>query len=191
MIGTPLYFSPEQAEMSGRDVDTRADIYALGLLLYELLTGTTPFERQRLQRLGLDEIRRIIREEEPPRPSTRIEALGDTADSVTANRHSDPKQLRRLLRGELDWIVMKCLEKDRGRRYDTADALARDIQRYLADEPVEASPPSTVYRLKKFVRRNKGPVLAASLVLLALTGGIIATTLALFEARHQERLARR
>ena len=117
MVGTPLYMTPEQAEMGGLDVDTRADIYALGVVLYELLTGTTPFDRRRLQTASIDEIRRIIREEEPVKPSTRIDALGDAIANVTANRRSDPKQLRRSLRGELDWIVMKCLEKDRTRRY--------------------------------------------------------------------------
>jgi serine/threonine protein kinase/tetratricopeptide (TPR) repeat protein len=175
MVGTPLYMSPEQAEMSGLDIDTRADIYAMGVLLYELLTGSTPFDKERLHTVAFDELRRIIRQEEPPRPSTRISTLADGAATVSANRGSDPKRLSRLVRGELDWIVMKCLEKDRNRRYETADGLARDVNRYLADEPVEASPPSTAYRLKKFLRRHKGPVLAASIIVLLLVGGIAGT----------------
>jgi len=194
MVGTPLYMSPEQAETSGLDVDTRTDIYALGVLLYELLTGTTPFDRGRLQTIGIDEIRRIIREEEPLKPSTGIDVLGATAVSVTANRKTDPKQLRRRLRGELDWIVMKCLEKDRKRRYETANGLVRDIQRYLRREPVEAGPPSAAYKLRKMLARNKTPVVAAALVLLALVGGIVGTTWGLLRAEKareqaQKRLA--
>src|SRR5262249_45057634 len=155
MIGTPLYMSPEQAGLSGLDVDTRSDIYSLGVLLYELLTGTTPLSRERLKDADYDEIRRIIREEEPPKPSHRISTLGQAASTVSAHRKSDPKRLSTLLRGELDWIVMKCLEKDRNRRYETASGLARDIERYLHDEPVQACPPSAWYRLRKFVRRNR------------------------------------
>ena len=170
MIGTPLYMSPEQAQMSGLDVDTRTDIYALGVLLYELLTGTTPFDGERLRTVGYDEMRRIIREEEPARPSTRMSTLGQAANTASANRQSDPKRLRQLLCGELDWIVMKALEKDRNRRYETASAFAADVQRYLNDEPVQACPPSAGYRLGKFLRRNKGPALAAALVVLALVG---------------------
>jgi serine/threonine protein kinase len=170
MVGTPLYMSPEQAALSNVDVDTRSDIYALGVLLYELLTGTTPFEKERLHRAGYDEMRRIIREEEPPRPSTRISTLGQAATTISTQRKSDPNRLANCLRGELDWIVMKCLEKDRSRRYETANGLARDVERYLADEPVLAGPPSARYRLRKFVRRNKGAVAAAALVLGALIG---------------------
>jgi serine/threonine protein kinase len=142
LLGTPLYMSPEQAGQSGMDVDTRSDIYSLGVLLYELLTGTTPFDKERLHQVDYDEMRRIIREEEPPKPSTRISALGQAATTVSTNRKSDPKQLSRLFRGELDGIAMKCLEKDRNRRYETANGLARDIERYLHDEPVQACPPS-------------------------------------------------
>jgi WD40 repeat protein/serine/threonine protein kinase len=178
MLGTPTYMSPEQAGLSGLDVDTRSDIYSLGVLLYELLTGTTPFDPKRFRAANYDEMRRIIREEEPPTPSTRISKLGQAAVTVAGQRHSDPKRLRQLLRGELDWIVMKCLEKDRNRRYETASALARDVERYLHDEPVQACPPSVSYRLGKSLRRNRGAVMTGSLVLAALlTAGAISTWL--------------
>jgi WD40 repeat protein/serine/threonine protein kinase len=168
MVGTPLYMSPEQAEMSGLDLDTRTDIYALGVLLYELLTGTTPFDGERLRAVGYDELRRIIREEEPARPSARVSTLGQAAPTVSANRQSDPKRLGQLFRGELDWIVMKALEKDRNRRYETASAFATDVQRYLRDEAVEACPPSAWYRLRKFARRHKQGLLTASVVAAAV-----------------------
>ncbi len=168
MIGTPLYMSPEQAGMSDLDIDTRSDIYSLGVLLYELLTGTTPFTKERFQRAAYDEIRRIIREEEPPKPSTRISTLGQDAATVSAIRQSDPKRLRRVVRGELDWIVMKALEKDRARRYETASAFAADVQCYLKDEPVEAWPPSAWYRFRKFARRNARALLTAAVVALAV-----------------------
>jgi serine/threonine protein kinase len=168
MIGTPLYMSPEQAEMSGLDVDTRSDIYSLGVLLYELLTGTTPFDKARLHEAAYDEIRRIIRHEEPPKPSTRISTLGQAAATTSTQRKSEPEKLRRLLRGDLDWIVMKCLDKDRNRRYETANGLARDIERYLTDEPVIARPPSTVYRFRKFARRQKTGLVLATVLTLAL-----------------------
>ncbi len=168
MIGTPLYMSPEQAQMSALEVDTRSDIYSLGVLLYELLTGTTPFSKERLREVSFDEVRRIIREEEPPQPSTRLSTLGQAAATVSARRKSDPRKLSRLFRGELDWIVMKALEKDPARRYETVGAFAADLQRYLMDEPVEACPPSVRYRLGKFVRRNGKALAFAGLVLLFL-----------------------
>jgi WD40 repeat protein/serine/threonine protein kinase len=186
LIGTPLYMSPEQAQMSGLDVDTRSDIYSLGVLLYELMTGTTPFDRKRLSTAAYDEICRIIREEEPPRPSTRFATPGQDSASVSANRKSDAKRLSQVFRGELDWIVMKALEKDRNRRYDSASAFAADVQRYLHDEPVQACPPTLGYRLRKVVRRHRQAALVISLVLLALVGGIVGTTLGLIEARQQE-----
>ena len=184
-IGTPLYMSPEQAALSGLDVDTRSDIYSLGVLLYELLTGTTPFDKERFRTAAYDEIRRIIREEEPPTPSTRLSDSKDTLASISAQRHTEPAKLTKLVRGELDWIVMKALEKDRNRRYETANGLAMDLKRYLADEPVEARPSSASYRLRKFLKRNKGPVLAASIVLLALVGGIIGTTVGMIHADNR------
>jgi eukaryotic-like serine/threonine-protein kinase len=187
LVGTPLYMSPEQAGQSGLDVDTRTDIYALGVLLYELLTGLTPFDGERMRTVGFDEMRRIIREEEPPKPSTRISTLGKAADTVSSNRRTDPKRLSELMRGELDWVVMKALEKDRSRRYDTASAFAADVRRYLADEPVLACPPSAGYRLRKFARRNRAAVTTACLVVLALAGGLAGTTWGLLRAEwHRE-----
>jgi serine/threonine protein kinase/tetratricopeptide (TPR) repeat protein len=181
LLGTPRYMSPEQAEYSNPDVDTRADIYALGVILYELLTGTTPLERQRLQEAAWHELLRLIKEDEPPRPSARL-SDSDSLASVAAQRQLEPVRLTRLVRGELDWIVMKCLEKDPSRRYETANGLARDVERYLADESVEACPPSAGYRLSKFFRRHKRPVLAAAIIFLLLVGGIAGTTWGLIQA---------
>jgi serine/threonine protein kinase len=185
MIGTPLYMSPEQAGQS-LDIDTRSDIYSLGVLLYELLTGTTPFTKRRFQHAAYDEIRRIIREEEPPKPSTRLSESKDSLPSISASRHIEPAKLTRLVRGELDWIVMKALEKDRGRRYETANGFAMDVQRYLRDEAVLACPPSARYRLKKFLRRHRRAVLAAGVVLLGLLIGIAGTVVGLVRAVRAE-----
>jgi serine/threonine protein kinase len=190
MIGTPLYMSPEQAELSPLDVDTRADIYALGVLLYELLTGTTPFEKERLGKASFDELRRIIREEEPPRPSTRLSTLKDKLTTAAAQRRTQPRQLVRAVRGELDWIVVKCLEKDRNRRYETANSLARDVERYLHDEPVLACPPSVAYRLRKFTRRNKLVITSATLVAVALVAGSAVSLWQAVRARRAQADAR-
>ena len=189
IVGTPAYMSPEQADPSSMDIDTRTDVYALGVMLYELLTGSPPIDAKQFKRGAILEMLRMVREVEPPRPSTRLSAA-NSRPNIAANRSIEPAKLAKLLQGELDWVVMKSLEKDRTRRYDTANGLALDIQRYLADEVVEARPPSTGYRLKKFVRRHKGQVIAASLVLFVLMGGIVGTTWGLFEARRQEQLAR-
>ncbi len=181
IVGTLEYMSPEQAELSQLDIDTRSDIYSLGVMLYELLTGTTPFEKKRVQSAAFHEILRMIREEEPPRPSTRLSTT-DQLPSIAANRGTPPAKLSGVMRGELDWIVMKALDKDRSRRYETATGLARDIERYLADEPVQACPPSAAYQLRKYLRRHRGLVGAASLVLLALLLGAIGTTAGLMRA---------
>jgi WD40 repeat protein/serine/threonine protein kinase len=181
LIGTPLYMAPEQAGQSGLDVDTRSDIYSLGVLLYELLTGTTPFQKERFKEADYDQIRRIIREEEPPKPSTRMSTLGQATTTASERRRSNPRKLSRLFRGELDWIVMKALEKDRNRRYETASAFAADVQRYLSDEPVQACPPSVSYRFRKFARRNKAALTMSAVIALALLTGVVA--LAVSEVR--------
>src|ERR1039457_2352362 len=191
-IGTPAYMSPEQAEMSGLDIDTRNDIYALGVLLYELLTGKTPFDAKELVAKGLDEIRRIIREEEPPRPSTRLSTL-DAGEQTTLakQRQSEPPKLVGLIRGDLDWIVMKTLEKDRTRRYDTANGLAMDIKRHLNNEPVQARPPSSLYRLQKLVRRNKLAFAAAGAIAAALVVGLAVSAWGLVKEQQARREADR
>src|SRR5262249_15354144 len=155
--------------------------------LYELLTGSTPLTKKRVKEAALLEVLRVIREEEPPRPSTRLSST-EELPSVAARRHTEPAKLTKLVRGELDWIVMKALEQDRNRRYETANGFAMDVQRYLADEPVQAGPPGAGYRLRKFVKRHRGPVLSASAVVLALVAGIVGTTLSLAEAWRQRDL---
>ena len=184
-IGTPAYMSPEQAEMNALDIDTRTDIYSLGVLLYELLTGKTPLDSKELVAAGLDGMRRLIREKEPERPSTRISMLDAGEQTTVANsRHAEPPKLIHLIRGDLDWIAMKCLEKDRTRRYDTANGLAMDIERHLKNEPVVACPPSNLYRFKKLVRRNKLAFAAAALVTFSLVIGLGAVSRMLLRERE-------
>jgi serine/threonine protein kinase len=181
VVGTLEYMSPEQAELNNLDIDTRADVYALGVVLYELLTGTVPFSRKELKSAGFAEMLRIIKEVEPTKPSTRLSNSG-SLPSIAACRQTEPAKLPKLFRGDLDWVVMKALEKDRTRRYETANGLALDIQRYLADEPVLAGPPSAGYQLRKFIKRNRPQVIAAGLVLLALLGGVTGTTWGMLRA---------
>jgi serine/threonine protein kinase/tetratricopeptide (TPR) repeat protein len=175
VVGTLEYMSPEQAELNNQEIDTRSDIYALGVVLYELLTGTTPLERRRCKEAALVDVLRFIREEEPPRPSTRLSTT-EELPSIAANRGLEPKKLSGLVRGDLDWIVMKCLEKERNRRYETANGLARDLERHLRNEPVQARPTSAGYRLQKFLRRNKRGAFSVAVVLSAL--GVVSVTLA-------------
>src|SRR5206468_2589829 len=167
LVGTPEYMSPEQAQINQLDIDTRSDIYALGVLLYELLAGSPPFTRKELEKGGVLEMLRVIREQEPTRPSTKL-STAEGLPALAANRGIEPAKLTRLVRGELDWIVMKALDKDRSRRYESASAFAADVLRYLADEPVQACPPSAWYRFRKLVRRNRGRLTAAAVIGLAL-----------------------
>ena len=171
LMGTPLYMSPEQAEMNTLDVDTRSDIYSLGVLLYELLTGTTPIDRNRMDSAGYNEIRRIIMEEEPPIPSNRLSTLGNRLSTISGLRQIEPNRLTSFIRGDLDWIVMKAMDKDRTRRYDSAAAMARDIHCYLHSEPVEARPPSKIYRVRKFAQRNRVLLISASLIAVSMFAG--------------------
>lgn len=182
LIGTPAYMSPEQAGLDGGDVDTRTDIYALGVLLYELLTGVLPLDPQRLIGAGLAEIQRVIREEEPQRPSEKLTTMGAVADTAATARRTDSRRLRRALRGDLDWIAMKALEKDRARRYDSAAALSDDLARHLRGEPVEAGPPSVTYRAAKFVRRHRLPVSAGAVVALSLVIALVVAASGLRQA---------
>ncbi len=189
LIGTPEYMSPEQAEMSGLDVDTRTDIYSLGVMLYELLVGVLPFDPKTLREAGYSEIQQIIREKEPPKASTRLSSLGDTQTSIAEQRRTDPSSLHRELIGDLDWITMNAMAKDRTQRYASASELEADIKRYLRDEPVVAGPPSAVYRIKKYIKRHKVSVTAAALVIIAMLIGITGTTIGLLRAKRAEKKA--
>jgi serine/threonine protein kinase/formylglycine-generating enzyme required for sulfatase activity/dienelactone hydrolase len=181
MIGTPAYMSPEQAQMSGLDVDTRTDIYSLGVLLYELLTGTTPFAPETLQQAGYAEIERIIRETDPPKPSTRLRSIGQDLAEIARGRQTSGETLRKLVKGDLDWIVMKCLEKDRVRRYTTAHEIAEDIERHLRHEPILARPPGIIYRTQKFAQRNRSRIAAATVFTMLLAGFVV--TFAMYRQR--------
>ena len=190
VVGTVEYMSPEQATFNNLDIDTRSDVYSLGVLLYELLTGGPPFSKKELEEAGMLEMLRVIREKEPSKPSTKL-STANGLPTLAVNRGTEPKKRMTEVRGELDWIVMKALEKDRSRRYETANGFAMDVQRFLADEPVQACPPRTSYRLRKFVRRNKGPMWAALTIFLLLVGGIAGTTVGLLAARQQRTDAER
>jgi serine/threonine protein kinase len=188
IVGTLEYMSPEQVDGNNLDVDTRADVYSLGVILYELLTGSKPFPGDQLRSANFTELLRILHEVDPPRPSSRLSSADNLAE-IAARRRIEPTRLTKQIHGELDWIVMKCLEKDRARRYETVNGLAMDLKRFLANEPVSAGPPSATYRVRKFLRRNWAPVAAAGVVLLALTIGAIGTTIGLVEARKQRAAA--
>lgn len=189
VIGTPIYMSPEQAQRNQMDIDTRSDVYSLGVLLYELLTGTTPLERHKVRAAAFDEMLRMIREVEPPKPSTRISESGESLSTISTQRHIEPRKLTTAVRGELDWIVMKALEKDRTRRYDGAGAFAADIQRYLDDEPVAAGPPSTAYRLRKFARKHRRLIATAAGLAAVLLVAMIISVWQAIRATQAEKTA--
>jgi hypothetical protein len=192
-VGTPEYVSPEQAEMGGLDVDTRADVYSLGVLLYELLVGKTPFDPDQLRSGGFPALQRLIRESDPPRPSTRYSTLGAERSPIARNRGEDPDRFGRMLRGDLEWVVMRALEKSRSRRYQTAAALAEDVGRYLRDEPVEAGPPGAAYRLRKLAKRNRGALVAGGVGVAVVIAALVGTSVGLVRARAaqaDERAAR-
>ena len=186
MIGTPAYMSPEQAEMSELGIDTRTDIYSLGVLLYELITGATPFSEEELREAGYIEMQRIICEEEPAKPSTKLSTLGEELTDIAEHRRTNPDLLAKLVSGDLDWIVMKSLEKDRTRRYDTATELSADVGRHLNSEPVQAAAPSVSYRLRKFVRRHRTAVAAGLLVAAALVVGLSLATVGFVQASREQ-----
>src|SRR5687768_13512976 len=190
VIGTPEYMSPEQAELNQLDIDTRSDVYSLGVILYELLTGSTPLERKQLGAAALLEVLRVVREQEPPRPSTRLSTT-DQLPGIAASRGLEPRKLGVVVRGELDWIVMRALEKDRDRRYETANGFAADVRRYLNDEPVQACPPSAGYRLRKFVRRNRRVVGTVAAFVLVLVLGLVVSTVMAVRATRAETVAKR
>ena len=190
IVGTPTYMSPEQADPTSMDIDTRTDVYALGVILYELLAGSPPLDPSQFKRGAVLEMLRMVREVDPPKPSTKV-STADALPNIAASRGIEPKQLKRALSGDLDWIVMKSLEKDRTRRYETASGFAADILRHLASEPVLAAPPSRAYRLRKFARKHRGGVIAASLVLLSLLAGIAGTTWEWYAAKRSETAERR
>jgi serine/threonine protein kinase len=181
IVGTPAYMSPEQADPSSMDIDTRTDVYALGVILYELLAGSPPIDAKQFKRGAIMEMLRMVREVDAPKPSTKV-STSAALQSIAASRNIEPDHLKRALKGDLDWIVMKALEKDRVRRYETANGFAADVMRHLANEPVVAAPPSRAYRLRKFVRKNRGGVIAASLVAFALVAGMAGTTWGLIQA---------
>ena len=185
VVGTLAYMSPEQSKMNQLEVDTRTDIYSLGVLLYELLTGTTPFEPKRLKSAAIDQVLKMIREEEPPKPSTRLSTVA-TKPEIATNRGVESKKLSGLIRGDLDWIVMKALDKERSRRYETASGFAEDVQRHMTGEPIVAAPPSTSYRIQKFVKRNRVAVAVASLTAAILIAGIFGTTTGMFWAINEK-----